>query len=259
MTDSALAKVDRASKHIADLNDLFRKSRPFSYVVETNQKSGYCFTYAERNEAVICEATTIAGDAVQNLRAALDHAYWEIVSPFASNPREERAIQFPFSETLARLDEAVKNRLAHRVSDAFFKAVINLRPYGEPGGNILLYLVHDLGATDRHKFPTPVADYKEIVGRDLRRQVPHFPASSDHTRFQIGNVTSASGGRVLDIRWKIAPLGFLDREFTDKREIDIPVEIVFSVRAEGARYPMVPTLYAMRDKTQEAIKIIRSA
>lgn len=250
MADSSLAKIDRATKHIDELNELLRKNRAFSYIAETNEKTGECATYAERNEAVISDATTIAGDAIQNMRAALDHAYWEIVSPFAASARDRKNVQFPFSETAARLDEAAKHRLADRVSVAFFQAVLALRPHGEPGGNELLYAVHEFGAVDRHRSPTPVGEYKKISGEMLRRQIPHFPS---------GIMSGGFGNNYRDVVWNIQPLAFLKGEFVFKRELDVPVDIVLSIGPTKDLRPMVPTLYAMRDKAKEAIQIIRSA
>lgn len=248
--DAALAKVDRTTKHIAELSELLSKKRPFRYIFETDEKAGRCSTYAERDEAVISELTTISYDIVQNLRTALDYAYWEIVSPFASNERERKNVQFPFSEAAARLEEAVKNRLAHRVSDAFFKAVLTLAPHGEPGGNELLYFVHDLAAKDRHRFPAPVGEYKTLSSDLLRKQIPSFPR---------GIINGSFGNNRRDVAWGIKPLPFLPDGIVFKREIDVPVEVVFAVGPAKDLREMVRTLNAMADEVQKTIEIIRAA
>lgn len=253
MVDSALAKIDRAAKHIGELSQLVLKKRPFRYILETNEKAGYCSTYAERDEGVIGEAGDIAFDIVQNLRAALDYAYFEIVSPYAVSDGERRAVQFPFSESVERLDEAIKNRLAHKVSDAFFAAIVNLQPHGEAGGNKILFAVHKLAAGERHRFPTPVADYKEFAGWELRRQAPSFPQMLDGTRIGLGN------NRFGDIQWQIAANPKIRGSGVYKRELNVPVDIVFQVGALQDIKPMVPTLHAMVDVTKEAIQIIRAA
>ena len=73
MTDSAILKVDRAAKHVVDLNELFRKNRPFAYVIQTNTQTGERSTFAKHDETVINQAAVICGDVVHNLRTALDH------------------------------------------------------------------------------------------------------------------------------------------------------------------------------------------
>lgn len=120
MSDSSAVKLNRASKRIEELNTFLREQRPFAYVVQTDVITGERATFAKKNEAIADEAAAIAGDAVHNIRTALDHAYWDIVRPFAQGSRQERAVQFPFSDKAADLEKAIKNRLAHQVSDRFF-------------------------------------------------------------------------------------------------------------------------------------------
>lgn len=257
MTDNASRKIDRASKHVRELNDLFKEKRPFYYVLETDVSSGQRSVGAKRNGAVIAEAVDIIADIIQNLRTALDHAYWPIVSPFAKNSREEKAIQFPFSETAERLDESAKKRLADRVSPSFFQSIIDLKPHGGSDGNQLLYLVHDLNCREKHRLPIPTADYKTLRSDDLRRQIPDWPSAVDNN--------SISGFR-RDVVWrshdvsrlpkgKIMPPSLVKFE----QELDVPVDIVFSVGPEGKLRPVVPVLNQMIDNTKKAIELIREA
>jgi hypothetical protein len=134
MNDNAILKVQRALEHISELNQLFQKKRPFTYILETNVKTGQRATFAKTNELVVDAAALICGDAIHNLRSALDHAYWEIVSPFASTDSERERLQFPFSKTAARLVRNVEQRLANKVSPSFFQAILDLKPHGEKGG-----------------------------------------------------------------------------------------------------------------------------
>jgi hypothetical protein len=196
MPDGADLKIERAAKHVDELNELFREKRPFSYVLETNTQTGERATFAKKNETVIADAANIAADIVHNLRTSLDQAYWQIVSRVVVTPREQRAIQFPFSETAARLDEAVKNRLANRVSPAFFQCLIDLKPHGEAGGNELLYLIHSLDAVDKHRFPIPMGNYARISSAMIRQQVPDFPASIINVGF---------GQNRRDVAWRLPP------------------------------------------------------
>lgn len=259
MTDSALSKIDRAAKHIDELNEVLSEKRPFRYVVETDAHASQRSILAKRNPAVISEVTNVAADIVHNLRTALDHAYWEIVSPFAKTKREEKNVQFPFSETAARLEEAVKNRYANRVSASFFQALMDLKPHGEPGGNELLYLVHKLDAVDKHKFPIPTADYKTMLASDIRAQVPDFPTAFTGT---IG-----CGGNGRDVLWGYGywiPQDWIGKALPDtphifEKEIDVPVEIVLRVLFDYQPAPLVPTLYKLADVTRDTIEIIRKA
>jgi hypothetical protein len=256
MADSAALKVDRATKHIVELNELFRVTRPFSYILETNTKTGERATYAKKNEALIDLAALICGDAIHNLRAALDHAYWDIVSPFAVTDRERRLVQFPFCKTEAGLDAAIKQRLANRVSEAFGQALRGLKPYEEAGGNETLYLVDELDIADKHRLLVPTGDYSVLSSDFMRRQVPDFPAG-------IGPMSFSQN--VRHAVWRAFPPMTRQQRRAAKmpsaifeKELDVPVQIVFSVPRSGNPRPIIPTLYQMAEVTKAAIATIRN-
>lgn len=251
-----MLKLDRAAEHIAELSKILREQHPFSYVVETNTKTRERATYAKTNEAVAARFVTVCGDAAHNLRSALDHAYWSIVSPFATNERDKRKIQFPFSETAARLHEAVSNRLAKRVSDRFYTALIDLRPYHEAGGNELLCLVDAIDVPDKHRFPTPVADYSTLDSRVIRRQVPDCPVNG-----HVGVMGSrrhvcwtAADLRGIELGQQIPPTTNLF-----EKELDVPVSVVFPIGVQATPNPVVPTFNAMMNEVRKTIGIIRAA
>lgn len=258
MSDSAHSKINRASKHIRELADLFNENRPFRYVLETNTVTNQRATMAKKNETVIQEARDIAGDAIHNLRAALDHAYFDIASPFASGDRGVKSVQFPFSVSADKFEAAAKIRLAHKVSPAFFVAIKSLRPYGETGGNKTLYRIHELDALDKHRFPVPTADYKTLRGAEMQSLIPHFPLGGDRT------ITLSQNSR--DVVW-FAPVrvgenighSVFPTPFMFEKDINIPVDIIFDVGENNAPMPIIPTLNAMVNATKESIRIIREA
>jgi hypothetical protein len=259
MLDSALLKIDRAMKHINELNELLKESRPFTYVLETDIYRGLRATYAKRNEPIIGHVAAITADAIHNLRSALDHSYWEIVHVVATTEREARKIQFPFSETAAKLDEAVKNRLADRVSTAFFQTLIDLRPHGEEGGNELLYIIHSVDIIDRHRLPIPAVDYTRISSDIIRQQFPDFPLAFREFHFSMNP---------RDFVWKISPAG-IDRTQIGiirpptttlfEKELNVPVDIVLEVGPPLEKQPVVPLLHKLVDVTRTTIKSIRDA
>jgi len=258
MSDSALSKVKRASKHIRELTNLLNEKPPFRYILETNTITNQRATISKKNEAVIQDLRDIAGDAIHNLRAALDHAYFDIVSPFAVGERGIKSVQFPFSINANKFKTAAENRLAHKVSTSFFTAIKTLKPYGEDGGNEILYLVHELDALDKHRFPIPTADYKILRGAEMQNLIPHFP-------FGVNSTIALSQNR-RDIVW-FAPVmasenighPIFPTTFMFEKDINVPVDIIFKVRGIGKPRAMVPTLNAMVDMTKHAIHVIREA
>jgi hypothetical protein len=244
------SKVERAEKHICELEELLTEKRPFKYVWEYNARTGENATFAQRDETVIVEAAGIAADALHNLRSALDHAYWAIVSPFATTPSQERAIQFPFSATADRLVEGIRNRLALRVSQNFFDELVAIAPHGEPGGNEILYAVHHFNGIDKHRQPIPLADYKRITSIELAKQIDNFPPGL----FMDVNLGKAR----RDIVWHSFPMCWLSEHCIFQKELDVPVEIVIEL---GLKQPvlMLDTLRAMVTEVENTIRRIRAA
>ena len=201
---SARLKIYRASEHIADVNKVLSEDRPFRYILETDAKAGERSTFAERNETVIDRLSLRCSDAVQNLRDALDHAYADVVSPFASSPRKKRAIQFPFSETAARLEEACRNRLSDKVSPEFLAAIIGLKPHGEAGGNKLLYFMSAINNPGKHSSLVPIGYFVTIRAGEIRRQIPDFcPSMSNDSNISCGQ-------NWRDVSWDIKPFSLND-------------------------------------------------
>lgn len=257
MTDSAMLKIHRATEHVNELNVLFQRKRPFTYVLETNTKAGQRATFAKRNETVIHRAALICGDVIHNLRAALDHAYWEIASPVATTDKERRNLQFPFTETEARLDEAVKARLADRVSPAFYQALLDLKPHGEPGGNEFLALIHKLDVLDKHKLLIPTGDYTRLSSEMLIKQVPDFPR---------GLVNCGFGQNNRDVAWDIPPMNRAQRRSARipesgifEQELNVPVDIVFTVAGPVDFRPVIPTLHKLIDVAEITVRVMQNA
>jgi hypothetical protein len=257
MIDSAALKIDRATEHVNELNVLFQKHRPFTYVLETNAKTWQRATFAKRNESVIHRAAIICGDAVHNLRAALGHAYWDIVSPFAATDKERRLLQFPFSETKAGLDEAVKKKLADRVSPSFYQVLLDLKPHGELGGNEYLALIQKLDILDKHKLLIPTGDYTRISSEMLIKQVSDFP---------LGLVNCGFGQNNRDVVWNIPPMNRAQRR-TERipeigileKELNVPVDIVFTITGYVNHRSMIPMLHKLIDVTNATIHAMRNA
>ena len=252
---SARLKIDRALDHISDVNKVLKEKRPFRYIVETNAKAGRRSTMAEKDEAVVDALSVRCGDAIHNLRSALDHAYSAVVLPYADSARERRSIQFPFSETASRLEEACRNRLAHKVSPEFLAAIVSLNPHGEHGGNELLYFMHSLDIPDKHAHLVPTAYYVQFTAGQMRALVPDFPSGI------IGNVRMSNSTR--DVSWPIEPFTMNDWIMNRvppngifKQEIDVPVNICFHGGQSGSSMLVVPTLHQFVDVANAVIKVL---
>lgn len=262
MADSAFLKIDRATQHIKELQELVRKTRPFGYLVETNTQTGQRVASPTKNEVVVDRMALVIGDVVHNLRSALDHAYWLIVcgtererffSIFKDRrpPAEKEAsVQFPFAKDANSLEKALRNRFAYYAGTAFLIALRQLRPHGPPGGNDLLCLIHQTDILDKHRLLIPMGDYTVGLTAMIRQAVPDFPYAMD--KVGLFNFTFKWVSRQLP---PTDQLGVADPSSPAvfRRELDIPVDIILHVDRKGPLRPLFPTLNAMVDATREAV------
>lgn len=252
--DSAYLKVKRAAKHHAELAEMFKRSKPFGYYLETNCKTGERATFAKKNEEVANEAAVVIGDVLHNLRAAIDHAYWNCTEGHAKSDGERKSIQFPITSTEAALRDSVLTGLPSRVSQDFADALASLKPYRD-GGNLLLCAIHDLDVMDKHKLLVPTGNFTKINSSMVQRLVPDFPSGLFNCGF---------GNNYRDVRWRVPPMNRaqmrkakIPQSNIIEQELDVPVDIVL-----GDIHPTKPALQILQeliDLTTSVIQTLYSA
>jgi hypothetical protein len=251
--DSAYLKVKRAEKHHAELAQMFKRSKPFGYYLETNCKTGERATFAKRNEDVANEAAVVIGDVLHNLRAAIDHAYWNCTEKHAKSDGERRNIQFPITSTEAALRDSIVPGLPSRVSQEFADALTSLKPYRD-GGNLLLCAIHDLDVMDKHKLLVPTGNFTKINSSMIQRLVPDFPS---------GLINCGVGNGYRDVVWGVNPMTWTQRRKAKippsniiEQELNVPVEIVLS--DIDPTKPALQILQELIDVTKATIETLYS-
>jgi hypothetical protein len=89
--------------------------------------------------------SVIIGDAMHNLRAALDLMAGELVALNGENPKD---VYFPFAKNLAELPARIKGRNFYKAGVDAVALLETLRPY--TGGSLELRGLHDLDVQDKH-------------------------------------------------------------------------------------------------------------
>lgn len=162
MFREARLKIDRANKHIADVQSVVGslKDRYIS-IVETHQPTGgKMLTYECPDLArILIDLSLISGDAVHNLRTSLDYA-WIVVITKLGLPTS-RWNKFPFSETPEKLHDVLAQRKINTSSPALYERIVSdIKPY--PGGNLYLWALHEMDIMDKHKLLIPVGNYTGV-------------------------------------------------------------------------------------------------
>jgi hypothetical protein len=210
ITDAANLKIERAKHHINDASlqiNAYLEKRPLRLVCEFDSKAYSVAHYIEVNEPVPkCVALTI-GDAVHNLRAALDMTIFAMIGDKSTKPW---TIQFP----IARREDTLVSTMTSRQTNLAGENVVNyikgLKPYH--GGSEWISGLDDLDVTDKHKLILTVANTASLAPalvaqinpslqlRDYQRLV--LPIGGGLTT--VYNPKSRDERRILSRKYKIA-------------------------------------------------------
>lgn len=258
--DSASLKIQRAEQHIAELNEILLKQKPYTYVLEINLNTKQKATCAKRNKAITDSIVIIIGDVIHNLRSSLDHAYWAATEAFAKTAQEKRRIQFPILKSGKDFFEKTIPNLPNDISKSFISSLIELKPFRGPGGNKLLCAIHDLDITDKHKILIPTTNLTSIDSITIQKEVPNFPSGL------INGKIGAGGEGSKDVVWNMSlaeisgcyamnfpPSGILEQE------LNIPVDLALHIDGFNGILPVIETLQEFVKTAKTAIESLRAS
>jgi hypothetical protein len=162
-----LVKVDRAYKHLIDLQSayarFFRPPNPYEVFPEDNAQTGERTFYLRIHKEIPDEFPALIGDIAHNLRSALDHLAWHLVQSSPVLPKaEDRNIYFPIFEDASEYRKG-KMRKIQGMTDAAIQAIDDIKPYGrlDKGnhaagiGNLGLYWLSAINLQDKHRLLIP--------------------------------------------------------------------------------------------------------
>ncbi len=166
--DSLLVKVDRAYKHLIDLNTEFLRflgeGGPYKTFFKDDLKTGERTYYLRVLKELPLQFSALIGDVAQNLRTALDHLAWHLVKSSPVTPKAwDKDIYFPIFET-AREYNSGKMRKIQGMTDSAIKAIDGIEPYYRPDGSAVtrigngvhLFMLHEINKLDKHCVLVPI-------------------------------------------------------------------------------------------------------
>src|ERR1700739_176366 len=100
-------KVDRAYKHILDLNAEFlgfvAQGHPYETFFEDDPNTAKRTYYLRIRKKMPPQFSALIGDVAQNLRSSLDHLAWHLVQSSPVTPKAiDKDIYFPIFETASK-------------------------------------------------------------------------------------------------------------------------------------------------------------
>lgn len=166
MFESAQLKIKRAQKHIGDLEQVFTRfinTQTHTFSIQYETETDTYSVEVHFKEAIPNELALILGDAVHNLRTALDHATWELIG--IDGGTQDRDTAFPFSKLKPEY-EAACNRIKTPRDDTK-KFLLALAAYPDGAGE-KLFALNRIDNVDKHQVLTPIigmagVDYVELI------------------------------------------------------------------------------------------------
>lgn len=149
-------KIKRAKQHVCDFHArmlAFQASDFYSLIVDKDPETGSDIFHYRETKPLPDDLALIVGDALHNLRGALDIALNAAVRSRLG--RTNRYTKFTFSETRDKLVTAINRGLVHQASKTIADFIVDsVKPYN--GGNDALGGMYRLNVLDKHRLLIPV-------------------------------------------------------------------------------------------------------
>lgn len=143
-------KIERAKQHIIELNtaiNTFFESGPYGVEPDPNPQTSDVFLRVTKATPVPLGFGLTVGDAIHNLRSALDHVAWQLVECGRGTPNDQTS--FPIGETRKKYALALKRGKIKGVALGAQKICCRVQPY--QSGDETLWNIHQLDIFDKHK------------------------------------------------------------------------------------------------------------
>jgi hypothetical protein len=173
-------KLDRAREHLATLSADVRAyldSRP--YVVEAKRApdTRRLIYFVAGLRPTPSRVPAVLGDAIHNLRSALDHLAYQLVW-VGSGKKPSSHVYFPIGDDRVKYLEQ-RRRQVKGAAPAAIATLDNLMPYR--GGNDALWRLHKLNNVDKHRvLLTAGSAFQSVnigahMSREMQRQIASSP------------------------------------------------------------------------------------
>jgi hypothetical protein len=159
-------KVGWAEKHIGDLNSLLlrlQNTRHHAISVDQDaEKRNWINVEYDPSALKADEAALIIGDALHNLRSALDILWHEVIRECGGTTT--KYTRFPVRDTREELIPVLGNALKKKqISDPVHDLLLDtITPY--EARNYFLWALDDLNIRDKHQLIIPVLNWTWIAG-----------------------------------------------------------------------------------------------
>ena len=174
-------KIERADKHIAEfekcvltLPNAYAATLTYNLKIRDKTIQSAVRYHLPNAAAIQAKLALVIGDAIHNLRTALDFAWIAAFGHF--NIPTNHFSKFPILRTAKELTTALEKRKVNIASPDLYKGIVSeIKPY--PGGNDDIWAIHSLDILDKHQLLIPLMHMVAVTGIVLEDEkgniVPH--------------------------------------------------------------------------------------
>jgi len=187
------------------------------------------------------------GDVIHNLRSALDHLYFQLVTANGETP--DRSTYFPIKKDRASYQQD-RARFEQQIGSAAAAELDKLEPY--PEGSPFLWDLHQLDITDKHKLLVPVATcYRGTIDT---MPMADFTKPTATAPFTPGTMSLMTPGESVAVTE--TPTLLFEVPLTDPKHERITPQFAFDINEPGVveNGPLLAVLELLGDFTWPVIE-----
>jgi hypothetical protein len=246
MFESANLKVKRANHHIDDLERQFAafiEHNPHTLSIQTNPDNGRLAIRIRFRKEPDTDLALIIGDAVHNLRSALDHMTWELIG--IDKGTQDHYLKLPTGDNRISFEASCNGIKTPSQTVRDMLKALEIFPSGK--GDIL-YALHLLDNSEKHTVLIPVIRASKLSKMTILRPDGIAAITMTDCTFIGGSGPFANIANI--------PHGHsVELDQNSKATPDI-----FFRKVEGAPSErVIPAFRKFRHATADAIKIITDA
>jgi hypothetical protein len=222
-------KLERAKKHIVDFKetwDAFVDGGAYPFTSKDDPNTGERIYKLTDAALIPTNIPLILGDAIHNLRSALDHLAYQLVS-VGPHPRWRSKVYFPIADSPKEFVSALR-RIKKRLRHDAVEPLAAIEAY-RGGAGELLWQLNELDIIDKHHLLLPVDPQNVVhsmspreVGSISRNFLGVFPISPEiaHRNLLQHSETPTLAPQAGDILARIPKADVQDNMY-------IPFEVAF--------------------------------
>ena len=252
-------KVERAKKHIGEF-DLervkFLSPNPYAATPEYYVEHDATVWYLDKWQDVPGEILLPYGDAVHNLRSALDYLWWQLIKVYGATPDPKKRPTFPIFKDPESFEKYLSK--PSREVEAVIKRVENAlrgtRSY--KGGNDTLWGLNELDYIDKHRFlivATIGVEHigVEVGGKALERLFPgHIQLSHplpQRTAWFHPTTSDLLGAKQGD------PILIMKGNFEANQDVQLSFDIALTEPEVFKGKPLLKTIISARESVEKIL------